>query len=388
MKFNILLILGFLVVGNLSFAQSYDADKMARDIEIAEDVLIKLIQQQLNTETWRDDVEGKYVDDYGVVFTIRTLAESYAVGFGKDQIYIRNGRFGIKGGLALLDKDEVADEQFDRMEVIRTTAIDFLTDYAFLIRQLQADDKILLNFVDDWDESVIINPFPDRSPSQKRTATLTAEIQRSDINDFRSRDISEEDFIDRIRFSENETEEVKDPDIELLISIFNRLYDEDLTETFIIDGSGRYTSIQGLGTIIDLEVYYPREEEIESGIIIWNDGYSQKRRVYRSSREGQDRETDEEEEEKVQKATYSEHYDTFIEGFKENVIEYGQTVKSLSEEEMLMFRLHFDAFNDAYLVDVNVPQAVLQDYAAGEITLEKAVESVKVTKKEKEDDWR
>lgn len=141
MKFNILLILGFLVVGNLSFAQSYDADKMARDIEIAEDVLIKLIQQQLNTETWRDDVEGKYVDDYGVVFTIRTLAESYAVGFGKDQIYIRNGRFGIKGGLALLDKDEVADEQFDRMEVIRTTAIDFLTDYAFLIRQLQADDK-------------------------------------------------------------------------------------------------------------------------------------------------------------------------------------------------------------------------------------------------------
>jgi len=387
MKYTILLIVGFLAYAT-AFSQNYDVEKMTKDIEIAEDVLVKLTQQQLNTETWRDDVEGKYLEDIGIVFTIRTMTESYALGIGKDQIYIKNGRFGVKGGFSLLDKDDVEDQQFDRMEVIRTTAINFLTDYAFLIRQLQPDEKILLNFVDDWDESVVINPFPDRSPSQKRTATLTAEIQRKDINDFRRRDISEDEFIDRIRFSENETEEAKDPDIELLISILNRLYDEDLTETFIIDGSGKYTSIQGLGTIIDLNVYYPREEETGSGIIIWNDRYSEKRKVYRTSREGQNRETDEEEEEKTQKATYSKNYDTFINDFKENVIEYGQTVKSLEDKEMLMFRLHFDSFNDTYLVDVSVPQSTLQNYAEGKISLEKAVEAVKVVKKEEEDGWR
>lgn len=386
MKYTILFILGFLA-HTVAFAQDHDAEKMTRDIEIAEDVLIKLIQQQLNTETWQDDVEGKYLDNYGVVFTIRTLAESYAIGVGKDQIYIRNGRFGIKGGLSLLDKDEVEDEQFDRMEIIRTSAINFLTDYAFLIRQLEPNEKILLNFVDDWDESVVINPFPDRSPSQKRTATLTAEIQRKDINDFRRRDISEEEFIDRISFSENEEEQVEDPDIELLISILNRLYGEDLTETFVIDGSGKYTSIQGLGTIIDLDVYYPREEEVESGIIIWNDRYSDKRRVYRTSREGERRERDEEEE-KTQKATFSNTYDKFMEGFKENMIEYGQTVKSLKDEEMLMFRLHFDGFNDAYLVDVSVPQSILQAYDEGKISLEKAIEAVEVAKKEEDNDWR
>ncbi|MEN0049289.1 MAG: hypothetical protein AAF806_19675 [Bacteroidota bacterium] len=387
MKYTILFILGFLVNTSI-FAQDHDTEKMTRDIEVAEDVLIKLIQQQLNTETWQDDVEGKYLENYGVVFTIRTLAESYAIGVGKDQIYIRNGRFGIKGGLSLLDKDEVKDEQFDRVEIIRTAAINFLTDYAFLIRQLESNEKILLNFVDDWDESVIINPFPDRSPSQKRTATLTAEVQRKDINDFRRRDISEDEFIDRIRFSENEEEQIEDPDIELLISILNRLYDEDLTETFVIDGSGKYTSIQGLGTIIDLDVYYPREEEVESGIIIWNDSYSNKRRVYRSSREGQNRERGEEEEEEAQKATFSDAYDEFIKGFKENMIEYGQTVKSLKDEEMLMFRLHFDSFNDAYLVDVSVSQSVLQAYDEGKISLAKAVDEVKVAKKKDDNDWR
>ncbi|MEM8528710.1 MAG: hypothetical protein AAGG68_29010 [Bacteroidota bacterium] len=387
MKYTILLTIGFLISFN-TFAQNYDAEKMRRDIEVAEDVLIKLTEQQLNAETWQDDVEGKYVEGYGIVFTIRTMTESYALGIGKDQIYVRNGRFGVKGGLALLDKDEVEDEQFDRVEIIRTTAINFLTDYAFLIRQLQPSDKILLNFVDDWDEPVIINPFPDRSPSQKRTATLTAEIQRKYINEFRRRTLSEEEFIDRIRFSEEEKEEVSDPDIELLISIFNRLYDEDLTETFIINDRGRYDKIQGLGTIIDLNIYSPLEaEEIESGIIVWKDGNSNRRRVYRSNKEEQDRETDEKEEEETQRASYSKNYDAFIEGFKENVIEYGQTVKSLESNEMLMFRLHFNTFNDDYLVDVSVSQSILQDYAEGKIPLDKAMESVKVAKKEEKGGW-
>ena len=49
MKYTILFILGFLVNTSI-FAQDHDAEKMTRDIEVAEDVLIKLIQQQLNTE--------------------------------------------------------------------------------------------------------------------------------------------------------------------------------------------------------------------------------------------------------------------------------------------------------------------------------------------------
>ncbi|MEM9850188.1 MAG: hypothetical protein AAF847_20015, partial [Bacteroidota bacterium] len=183
---HIFIIAFSLLLSASLLAQDVDTEKMSRDIEIAEDILIKLTQQQMSTDAWQDDVEGKYIEDYGIVFTVRTMVESYAIGLGKGQFYIRDGRVNIKGGrgLAFLEGEDVKEEQLDRMEIINNTAINFLSNYAFLIRQLEADDKILLNFVDDWEEAAVINPFPGNRTSQRRTATLTAETSYKDIKDF------------------------------------------------------------------------------------------------------------------------------------------------------------------------------------------------------------
>ncbi|MEM9888445.1 MAG: hypothetical protein AAF849_21300, partial [Bacteroidota bacterium] len=261
---------------------------------------------------------------------------------------------------------------------------------------------ILLNFVDDWEEAAVINPFPGNRTSQRRTATLTAETSYKDIKDFRSRKISEEEFLTRIRFSKDSKEEANDPDIELLISIINRLYDEDLSETFVIDDVGRYTNIRGLGAIIDLDVERVTEED---DFIIWSDnGRTRSWRKYKTKggevelsevkvpKISMDKDCDcpdkEEEEEEANKEAFNKLYEPFMDSFKENLVEYGQTVQSLEEDEMLMFRLHFNDFDIDYVVDVSVAQSVLEQYATESITLEKAIGKVKVKKNESEDDWR
>ena len=395
MKSILIFALSLLLFSALQ-AQDIDSEKMSRDIEIAENILIKLTQQQMNTDAWQDDVEGKYIEGYGIVFTVRTMVESYAIGLGKGQFYVRDGRVSIKGGrgLTFMEKDDVKEEQIDRMDIINNTAINFLSDYAFLIRQLQTDDKILLNFVDDWEEAAVINPFPGNRTSQRRTATLTAEVKYKDINSLRTRKISKDAFIERILFSEDSKEEANDPDIELLITIINRVYDEDLTETFVINDSGRYSNIRGLGAIVDLDVDYPHDDD---GIIIWtgNDRLINRYR-YESRREAQEELEEEHKEEEdcncpdkdKNKEAFSKLYDPFISSFKENLVEYGQTIKSLEEDEMLMFRLHFNDFDVDYVVDVSVEQFILEQYATGEISLEKAVGKVKVKKNEQENDWR
>jgi hypothetical protein len=373
MKQLIILTIAVLISTGLS-AQS-DADRMAKDIEIAENILMKLTQQELQDDAWNDDVEGKYIDDYGIVFTIRTMTEAYAFGFGRGEVYIRGGRVGMNGTRRsnyILEKDEVEDEQYDRQDIIQKTAERFLTDYAFLIRQLQPDEKILLNFVDDWEEAAVINPFPNNRRSKSRTATLTAEVQYEYVQDLKARKLTEEQFLDKVRFSENAKEEARDPDVEMLLTILNRLYDEDLSETFVIYDNGQYNTIRGLGTIVDLHVHSAGEEhnrwEVRGD---W--------RGFDVNNNDEDCDCpDEKEQRKEQEKEFSKNFDPFIESFKENIIEYGQTVESLEEGEVLMFHLHFNQGVEDKVIDVTVNQETLTNYSTGSLNMEKAMAQIKV----------
>lgn len=373
-------MLSVAVLGSFSLAAQTDAERMAKDIEIAENILLKLTQQQLQNDNWYGDVEGKYIEGYGVVFTVHTSLEVYALGFGKDEIQIRSGNrrsFTVKNGsrgFAVLGDDDVQEEQLDREEVIHNTAIQFLTNYAFLLHHLQPSDKILLNFVDDWEEAAVINPFPNNRRSKQRTATLTAEVEYKEVQALKSRKIDEEAFLEQVRFSEAADEDKNDPDIEMLITILNRLYDEDLSETFVIYNAGHYTSIVGLGVIVELEVDHAIERNGSDARDAW---------IFNYSNNGNDCQCpDDDKQRSLKDSLFSVHYQPFMQSFKENIIEYGQTVQSLNEDEMLMFRLHFDNGSDeGKMVDVSISQAVLNDYAAQKMSLKNAVSKVKVVEK-------
>lgn len=384
MKQHISLVIAlFFSVG--LFAQS-DAERMAKDIEIAENILIKLTQQQLQNDNWYGDVEGKYIEGYGVVFTVHTSLEVYAFGLGKDEIQIRggNGRgFAVKNGtrnrgFAVLGDDDVAEEQLDREEIIQNTATQFLTNYAFLLHQLEPSDKVLLNFVDDWEEAAIINPFPGNRKSKQRTATLTAEVEYQHVKAFKSRQIDEAAFLEKVRFSEADDEHKEDSDIEMLITILNRLYDEDMSETFVIYDAGHYTTITGLGVIVELEVNHAEEDDNyntrSSARDSWNFNYGSNNNDCRCP--------DDDKKRSRADSLFSVNFKPFLQSFKENLVEYGQTVQSLNENEILIFRLHFDdGSDDGKLVDVSVSQEVLNEYAAQSINFKSAVAKVKVVEK-------
>ncbi|NJL75969.1 MAG: hypothetical protein HC892_14055 [Saprospiraceae bacterium] len=93
----IILFFGLLFINSHLLGQSFDAAKMNNDIEISEAMLQSIAREQFEGGDWGETVEGAYIEDYGVIFTIRTSAEATILGFGKNNIRITSPRVRAKG---------------------------------------------------------------------------------------------------------------------------------------------------------------------------------------------------------------------------------------------------------------------------------------------------
>ena len=75
-----------------------------------------------------------------------------------------------------------------------------------------------------------------------------------------------------------------------------------------------------------------------------------------------------------------ELYPKFVEEFKQNLIQYGRSISSLEDGEMVMIRITMTKCNDCNLptkLQFTVKQSVLKGYNQGRLKLEDAVAAVK-----------
>jgi hypothetical protein len=162
---------------------------------------------------------------------------------------------------------------------------------------------------------------------------------------------------------ENSTEKVAD--LELLTSIFERLYKSDLSNTYYVNSRGvYYEKLKNFGVIVSMKVY--------SSIV--NDG------LYTIQTQGLEHLSKEERDKKVESL-----YPEFEKGLKENIINYGRTVKSLQPNEILMFKVSLTECIDCNMpraVDLSIDASVLSDYDKSKIDLKTAVSKIKVKKYE------
>jgi hypothetical protein len=78
-----------------------------------------------------------------------------------------------------------------------------------------------------------------------------------------------------------------------------------------------------------------------------------------------------------------EIYPQFERELKENIVEYGRTVKSLSDEEQLIFNVRVtqcDACKIPSMLELSVKGSVLKDFHDGKITREAATSKMTVKK--------
>lgn len=403
MKINALCgTLLFVSVSATLMAQKIDAERMNRDIEVAENVLATLIRQKFENKRmfFHLEVNGSYQEGYGVTFTIPpdyTTPIAFSFGDFATELVVRDRwqnaanvrshsgediEIEIETMPGEEDEKEKEQQQEDAgkwklkdekqkakaasLDSIRDNfnarvieaSTDFLADYGDILSQLNENEKIVITNRGErpraWVGSVV------NAPSRTH---LTMELSRAALNQYRQGKLTREQLITRIQVLNTETIDEAEPDLELLSSIFNQLYRMDLSKTFFADGHIYYERLKDFGVIYYMQVY-------SSNRTFTNEYDMPTIKMRNVSQEERDKKV-------------AELYPVFEKELKENIIEYGRTIKSLKEGEVLIFNVKLTRCEKCGIpssIEASVKASVLKAYGSGKVNKDAALAGVTIKK--------
>jgi hypothetical protein len=250
-------------------------------------------------------------------------------------------------------------------EKILEAAKNFIADYGDLLTQLQPNEKIVVTNKGEG------NAFPKvwMGGSFERTQKqnlVNVEGTKSDVNQFRQGKITRDQLLAKLRVVNSEISDELQPDLELLSSILNRLYSRDLSKTFFSDENIYYERLKDFGALYHMQVYASNQV----------DGFNEDIYDMPTLRL---RDVDQETRDKKVKELYPE----FEKSIKEDMLEYGRTVKSLKDDETLMFEINLTRCRNCKIpstLELAIKSSALKDYSSGKITKDTALAKITVKK--------
>ncbi|MFO7846487.1 MAG: hypothetical protein R6V27_07995 [Balneolaceae bacterium] len=179
------------------------ADSFDRDIRIAEGIIAELFEPEDSRRPSRGrhirDVTGRYIPDYGIHFNVGATLSPAAV------------RVVLQGHAEIQVDDNSEPQQLQEMgrEFVEDRLTDYLKNYASLFRDLPGDEvvRVTVSPYRPGAHSFIV--FPGSSDSRRPGVHLTVWASASDIRAYDAGSISEEEFerrIDSIDLTEQEQE--------------------------------------------------------------------------------------------------------------------------------------------------------------------------------------
>ena len=144
--------------------------------------------------------------------------------------------------------------------------------------------------------------------------------------------------------------------------MFSRLYREDLSKTYYVQGNVSYEKLKDFGVIYYMKVYSSNQnDDFFSLPTVGIHDVSQTER-----------------DKKVK-----ELYPKFESDLKANLIEYGRTLQSLTGEEQVVMKVRMTKCTGCGIpesIELSVKNSVLKDYSSGKITREAALAKVSLKK--------
>ncbi|MFZ6013886.1 MAG: hypothetical protein ACOYXT_26330 [Bacteroidota bacterium] len=377
------------------FAQKVDDARMERDIEVAENVLATLIKQELNAQRMFIglDIKGTYQPGYGVTFRLpsdhmmpmsfaiatpkgsRILTEdvngegfSYSFEIDDDDLRDDNDNEKVKekqkDGYKLKEKsvarkrlsaDSLREVYYKK--VIKASK-DFIVDYGDFISQLGPNERIIVTNRNDGHRIWVGQYF-----ENKKRTHLSIEATKADITAFKQGKLTRDQALNKVNVVNTESVAEKEPDMELMASIMNRLYRSDLSTTFFTEDNIGYERLKDYGVIYYMQVYSSNERDYHR---------------YAMPTLGLDDVDMETRNKKV-----IEVYPKFEQDMKENILEYGRTLKSLKNEEVLVFNITLTKCKDCGIpstLELIIKSSVLKDFGMGKIDKNAALAKFTVKK--------
>jgi hypothetical protein len=380
-----------------------DEERMQRDIEVAENILSTLLKQQFDKRSFFPmEVRGSYRSGYGVTFQLpvdnvfMVWGETPGAFFndnwndgtwteGFDAPVVIKNRNGERAEEEIArvkeDANRVKKEQQQKNNAVARgqarvfstqpraqnrdslrdqssakmleAAKQFLADYGDLITQLAPNERIVITSKGEENQFW----FNGLNMQSRRNPYLNIEALKSDIAQLRQGKLTREQFMKKLKVVNTESENELHPDLELLSSIFNRLYRSDLSKSYFVQENTYYERLKDFGAIYYLQVY-------STNVGAYGDDYD----IPTLGLRGLDAET---RDEKVKGL-----YPIFTTSIKEDILEYGKTLKSLKDDESLIFNIKLTRCNGCKIpswVEYSIKYGVLKDYSNGKISKEVAL---------------
>ncbi|MEK6783718.1 MAG: hypothetical protein AABY93_18605 [Bacteroidota bacterium] len=404
-----------------------DDQRMERDIEVAENVLGTMIKQQFEKRSFFPmEIEGNYMEGYGVTLRIpyELLGSPWFFGLppeASDVTFLdgMNGSFSfsfdsdmeapeameeaerhrmeselardeqeranedairsktkirVKNGSAVTE--EITGPEYKSKPKIVSTKVgkdsirsaytnkiieaskNFLADYGDLISQLSANEKITITNRGEG-ERIMFGAFGNvSSPSY-----ISVEALKGDIVQYRQGKLTHNQLIAKIKVINTELEDELQPDLELLSSIISRLYRPDLSTTYFTQENIHYERMKDFGVIYYMQVF-------SSNTGAYGNYIMPTLRLENVDAETRDKKV-------------KELYPVFEKDIKENILDYGRTLKSLGDDEVLMFNIKLTRCSECGIpssLELSVKSSVLKDVNSGKLTKEAAIAKIVVKK--------
>ncbi|ADR21110.1 hypothetical protein MATR_12600 [Marivirga tractuosa] len=408
------LIIALCLVAGSVLAQGIDNQKMDKDLKVAQTVLNSLVNENRSIH-WSSDSRDKqtqYIEGYGVILSLpknhafafgfpaemppmppmpdisNAIAKSYEIiediqidideeeleaeeraelererAERKEELSKRQAELEKRVAVAM-ERAQVKIHQMDSMREEKAAentdnVIDFLLDYGHLISQLKDSDKILV-----MEKGQDIRFYRDAGRVEHlKINRLSVEAKVKDLKAFQKGEIDREEAKSRIVVNEKKEVKPLEKDITLFQTILKRLYARDLSDTYYLNGGMPHEQIDGLGIIFYMDMV--------SSIRAENEGW----KIPTQDKEN----ISQEERDELIKSLYPK----FEEELKNNIIEYGKNIKSLADNEQLIFKVGITKCKGCKIpetLELQVKGKTLNELNAGKLNENQAAKNIKVLK--------
>jgi hypothetical protein len=233
-------------------------------------------------------------------------------------------------------------------------AQNFILDYGDFISQLKPEEKIIVTNQGDRHQ------FYFNSGKRSR---ISVEGNMADVTALKQGKLTRDQAFKKLTVVNTESIETKEPDMEMMSSIFSRLYRPDLSQTYFTEGNVYYERLKDYGIIF----YMQMVSSIGSDFNKFNMPTVRLENIDQKTRDNK----------------VIELYPLFEKDLKENILEYGRTLKSLKDDELLVFNVGLTKCNSCGIpstLEVSIKSSVLKDFGAGKIDKNAAITKFAVKK--------
>lgn len=343
--------------------------KMQRDIEILKNVLRDLFYGENNFFGSRS-TEGIHIEGKGVMFSM-AAQNRYGNVLIADELTVIDEKSGEPK-----DEKDVKTLNQEAEDMIKRNSQDFLINYASLLSELGSDEMVMLNI----DYSLLKEKNKTYSSgaqtlyfagSRSAGKRMVSSINAKDIEAFLSGKLSESDVRAKVTSKIIDKGNDEKPDAKILAGIFDNLFGSVADGKFKRRGRTTYTYFDGFGLMYNLKFTSNTSRNVvfatTTGTLVQSENNleeAKKREEYYKGVE--------------------EAFPDFERQLKQNILEYGRTLRSVKDNEVIIVNVDMGStYRKSKIprsLQMVIPKSLINDYAKGGISLEKAADKIDIKK--------